>query len=52
LEEILFFQYGLRTFIHYKGESFVFKKEQQSSSSAVNNSNTFTSPMPGKVIQI
>jgi 3-methylcrotonyl-CoA carboxylase alpha subunit len=52
LEEFIFFQYGLKTFIHYKGNSFVFKKEQQSSSSAVNNSNTFTSPMPGKVIQI
>lgn len=51
-DDILFFQYGLRTFIHYKGESFVFKKEQQASSSAVNNSNSFTSPMPGKVIQI
>ncbi|MBP6740584.1 MAG: acetyl-CoA carboxylase biotin carboxylase subunit [Leptospiraceae bacterium] len=51
-DAILFFQYGLRTFIHYKGESFVFKTEQQASSSAVNNSNSFTSPMPGKVIQI
>ncbi|MBP7280236.1 MAG: acetyl-CoA carboxylase biotin carboxylase subunit [Leptospiraceae bacterium] len=50
--EILFFLYGTTTFIHFNGESFKFKLEQQTTSGAVNNSNTFTSPMPGKVIQI
>ena len=50
--EIVFFFYGTTTFIHFNGESFKFKLEQQTSSGAANNSNTFTSPMPGKVISI
>lgn len=51
-KEILFYFYGITTFIHTQGISYSFQKKQRTLFGTVNHSNTFTSPMPGKVIQI
>ncbi|HMW08191.1 MAG TPA: acetyl-CoA carboxylase biotin carboxylase subunit [Leptospiraceae bacterium] len=52
LGEIIFYQYGLTAFIHLNGTAYQLRREQRSVLASQNQSNTFTSPMPGKVIQI
>lgn len=47
-----FFQNGNLCYLHYKGKTFVFRREQRKLSSTPQSSSEIYSPMPGKIIKI